>query len=232
MGWGKYVNKNSFDNPLSNLYSSFLSRPNTSDNYNLGGSLSYDQWFRGDASFFGGIEKRIPFIKGLNFKLEYDPFDYMNLSVPFGGDASDEIRNKDSDINIGFSYSVNNNLSIDASYIKGNMFNFSFNMGITFNDSLSTKSKFKPKLTKQDNVIKDKNIFYENLLFNLNNNRLLLQTATLHENRKLDISISTAEHRNAIRSSSYAAYISKKVADLNGLYINSIALHILMQDKN
>ena len=38
-----------------------------------GGSLSYDQWFRGDASIFGGLEWRIPNIKGLNLKLEYDP---------------------------------------------------------------------------------------------------------------------------------------------------------------
>jgi hypothetical protein len=224
LGWGKYINQNSFDNPLSKLYPSFASRPSKSDNYNLGGSLSYDQWFRGDASFFGGIETRISFIKGLNFKLEYDPFNYMNFSAINRADALDELRIKDSDINIGFSYSINRNLSIDASYIKGNTFNLSFNLGIVLDDSLSTKLKFKPKITKQDNLIEDKNIFYQNLLFNLNNNRLLLQTSTLNENGKLNIAISTSDHRNAIRSSSYAAHISKKVADLNSFEINLISV--------
>ena len=224
LGWGKYANKNSFDNPLSKLYSSLSFRPLRSDNYNAGGSLSYDQWFRGDVSIFGGIEKRISFIKGLNFKLEYDPFDYMNFSSNNREDALFKIRKKDSNINIGLTYAINKNLSIDTSYIKGNTFNLSFNFGITFDDSLSTKLKFKPKITKQNNIIDDKNIFYENLLSNLNNNRLLLQTSTLHENHKLDIAISTSDHRNAIRSSSYAAHISKKVADLNSFNINLISV--------
>ena len=183
MGWGKYANKNSFDNPLSNLFSSFSYRPIISDNYNFGGSLSYDKWFRGDASLFGGIETRVPFLKGLNFKLEYDPFDYMdfsaaNFSADNRGDALYEIRKKDSDINIGLNYSINRNLSIEASYIKGNAFNLSISFGITFDDSLSTKSKFKPEVRKQDNLKENKDVFYENLLSNLNNNRLLLQTST------------------------------------------------------
>ena len=69
---------------------------------------------------------------------------------------------------------------------------------------------------------KEKSIFYENLLFNLNNNSLLLQTSTLHKNGNLDIAISTSDHRNAIRSSSYAAYISKEVADLNDIDLSLI----------
>ena len=224
MGWGKFVNKNSFDNPLSNLYSSLSSRPTRSNNFNMGGSLSYDQWFRGDASLFGGFERSIPFIQGLNLKLEYDPFNYMDFSAVNRADALYKIRKKDSDINIGLNYSINRNLSIEASYIKGNTFNLSINLGITFNDLLSTKSKFTPKVSKEDNIKENKDIFYQNLLSNLNNNRLLLQTSTLKENGKLDISISTSDHRNAIRSSSYAAYISKKVADLNDIDINLISV--------
>jgi hypothetical protein len=222
LGWGKYINKNSFDNPLSELYSPLSSRPTVSDNYNLGGSLSYDQWFRGDVSIFGGFETSSTHIKGLNFKLEYDPFDYMNFSANNRADAINEIRKRDSNINIGLSYSLNKYLTIDASYLKGNTFNISFNMGITFNDSLSTKLKFKPKITKTNNSVEEKSIFYEDLLFNLNNNRLLLQTSTLHEDGNLDISISTSDYRNAIRSSSYSAYISKKVADINGYDLSLI----------
>ena len=222
IGWGKYAGKNSFKNPLSQLSSSFLSRPLVSDNYNFGGSLSYDQWFRGDASIFGGLEWRIPNIKGLNLKLEYDPFNYLEFSAPNRSDAVYEIRKKDSDLNFGLTYALNKHLTIDASYIKGNTLNISFNMAITFNDSLSTKPKFKPMVTKQDDIKKEKSIFYENLLLNLNKNSLFLQTSTLHKNGNLDIAISTADHRNAIRSSSYAAYIAKEVANINDIDLSFI----------
>ena len=95
-------------------------------------------------------------------------------------------------------------------------------MGITFNDSLSKNQSLNLKLLKQEETTKEKSIFYENLLFNLNNNSLFLQTSTLHKNGNLDIAISTADYRNAIRSSSYAAYISKEVADLNDIDLSLI----------
>ena len=153
---GKYSVKNSFKNPLSQFSSSLSSRPSVSDNYNLGGSLSYDKWFRGNASIFGGLEWRIPNINGLNMKLEYDPFNYLDFSAPNRLDAAYEIRKKDSNFNIGLSYSINKHLTIDASYIKGNTFNISFNMAITFNDSLSTKPRFQPMVAKQDVIKKEK----------------------------------------------------------------------------
>tara|TARA_X000000950_G_scaffold289217_1_gene410920 strand:- start:193 stop:2199 length:2007 start_codon:yes stop_codon:yes gene_type:complete len=222
MGWGKFTGKNSFENPLSQLAQSLSYRPIRSDNYRLGGSPSYDQWFRGNASIFGGFESFIPFAKGLKLKLEYDPFDYLDFSANNRPDASYEIRKKDSDINIGLSYPLNKHVSIDASFIKGNTFNLSVNLAITYNDSLSNKPKFKPEVIKQDDSKGVKNIFYEDLLYNLNKNRLFLQTSTLHKNGNLDVSISTSDHRNAIRSSSYAASISKKVADLNDIDLSLI----------
>ena len=85
MGWGKFAGKNSFEIPLSQLHSSFSSRPVSSDNTKLGVSPSYDQWFRGDATIFGGIEHSITSVRGLNLKLEYDPFDsvsYTHLTLP------------------------------------------------------------------------------------------------------------------------------------------------------
>ena len=222
IGWGKYAGNSSFKNPLSEISSSLLSRPLFSDNYNLGGSLSYDQWFRGNASIFGGLEWKFRNINGLKLKLEYDPFNYLDFSAQNRLDAVYKIRKKDSDINFGLSYALNKHLTIDASYIKGNTFNISFNMGITFNDSLVSKPKFKPVVMKQEETTKEKSIFYENLLFNLNNNSLFLQTSTLHKNGNLDIAISSSDYRNAVRSSSYAAYISKEVADLNDIDLSLI----------
>ena len=222
MGWGKFTGKNSFKNPLSQFSPAFTTRPERTSDNNLTGTPSYNEWFRGDAAIFGGLEHSISFVKGLNLKLEYDPFDYLDFSANNRDDAIYAIRKKDSDINIGLTYALNKFTSIHASYIKGNTFNLSFNFAITFDNSLSTKPKFKPKVVKQNEIKESKNIFYEDLLYNLNTNRLFLQTSTLNKNGNLDISISTSDHTNAIRSSSYAASISKKVADLNDIDLSLI----------
>jgi len=212
LGWGKFAGENSFGNPLSNVSERFNTRPLISDNYNTGGMPSYDMWFRGDASIFGGIEYLIPKSRGLKFKLELDPFDYKDLSSDSRLGPINEIRKKDSDINFGLSFPWNNYLTFDLSYIKGNTVNFSFSYGLTFNsDNLSKKPKFNPELTQTIKTGNKKRDFYEDLLNNLNRNRLLLQTSDLDEGN-LDISISTSEYRNAIRSSSYASYIANKIA--------------------
>ena len=49
-----------------------------------------------------------------------------------------------------------------------------------------------------------------------------MQTASLNEDQTLEINISTSEHRNAIRSSSYAAYIAKQVSDNNDINVSEI----------
>ena len=222
IGWGKFAGKNSFENPLSFISDGLIERPSRSDNYNLGGSPSYDLWFRGDTSIFGGIEYLIPKSRGLKLKLELDPFDYFDLSAGYSYDFILDIRKKDSDINFGFSFPWNNHLTFDVSYIKGNTLNFSFSYGLTFKkNNLSTKPKFSPELTNSDKNGNKKLDFYEDLLNNLNKNKLLLQTSNLDEGN-LDISISTSEHRNAIRSSSYASFIANKVAKEHDVYLKTI----------
>ncbi|MDC3289571.1 YjbH domain-containing protein, partial [Gammaproteobacteria bacterium] len=131
LGWGKFAGKNSFDNPLSFLSDQFNVRPSKSSNYSLGGTPSYDKWFRGDAALFGGLEYFVPNQNGLSIKLEYDPFNYLDFSAQNRVDASFDLRKKDSNINIGLSYPLNKFLTIDASFIKGNTFNLSFTIGTT-----------------------------------------------------------------------------------------------------
>ena len=221
MGWGKFVGSNNFENPLSFLSNSLDIRPAVSDNYDLGGTPSYDKWFRGNAAMFGGVEYFFPKVKGLSMKVEYDPYDYFDFSAQNRSDAIYELRKKDSDINIGFSYPVREFLTIDASYIKGNTFNLSFTIGATFNGKLRSKPEFKPTIKTRENDDKSEMVFYEDLLHNLNNNNLLLQTASLTK-EKLDISISTSQHRNAIRSSSYAGSIASKVSRDHNINLSQI----------
>jgi hypothetical protein len=221
LGWGKFTGENSFDNPLSFLSNKLNYRPNTSSSYDSGGTPSYDKWFRGNAAVFGGLEYFIPNQNGLSIKLEYDPYDYLDFSARNREDASFDLRKKDSNINIGVSYPFNKFLTIDAAFIKGNTFNLSFTIATTFNEQSSNKPKFNPSLNIKENKEHSKIAFYESILLNLNDNNLFLQTASLKE-KQLDISISTSEHRNAIRSSSYAASIAQKVVAKHEMDVNQI----------
>ncbi len=221
LGWGKFTGENSFDNPFSFLSDKLNFRPGTSSNYNLGGTPSYDKWFRGNAALFGGLEYFIPNQSGLSIKLEYDPYDYLDFSANNKGDASFDLRKKDSNTNIGLSYSFNKFLTIDAAFIKGNTFNLSFTIGTTLNEQSINKPKFNPSLNIKENKEHSKIAFYESILLNLNDNNLFLQTASLKENQ-LDVSISTSQHRNAIRSSSYAASIAQKVVEKHEMDVNQI----------
>tara|TARA_B110000259_G_scaffold181245_1_gene222981 strand:- start:244 stop:2067 length:1824 start_codon:yes stop_codon:yes gene_type:complete len=221
LGWGKFVGSNSFENPLSFLSEGFDFRPSVSDNYNQGGTPSYDKWFRGNTAIFGGVEYFFSKAKGLSMKIEFDPYNYSDFSANFTPDASYELRKKDSDINIGFSYPFNQFITLDASYIKGNTFNFSFTIGATFNGKLRSKPKFNPTIKTKENNDKSEMVFYEDLLHNLNNNNLFLQTASLSK-EKLNISISTSQHRNAIRSSFYAGSIASKVSRDHSIYLSQI----------
>tara|TARA_B100000900_G_scaffold406702_1_gene418131 strand:- start:681 stop:2645 length:1965 start_codon:yes stop_codon:yes gene_type:complete len=221
MGWGKFTGENTASNPLNKISDKFKNRPSNSDNFDKGGNLSYDLWFKGESSIFGGIEYKFPKIKGLKFILEYDPFDYSDFSANNRPDINPVVRRKDKKYNFGFNYPINKYFSLGVSQIKGNQINLGLSFSLKLREELFSKPNFEPRIVKDNQNKKNKKVFYDDLLFNLNNNNLLLQTATL-DNEKLDISISTSQHRNAIRSSSYASNIAKKVADLNEIRINQI----------
>jgi hypothetical protein len=223
IGWGKFVGEKSFKNPFSIISDRFLDRSIRSSNFDKGGRLSYDQWFRGESTLFGGLEHKFPNLNGLKLKLEYDPFDYIDFSANNRIDASRSLRDKTSNINIGISYPINDFVTVDLSYIKGNSINLNFNISARFDDKLYSKPKFKPQVTKELNDKKaTKKIFYKELLNNLNKNGLLLQTANLDGDGRLAVSVSTSSHRNAIRSSSYISSISYDVAKLNNVELTSI----------
>ena len=153
-------------------------------------------------------------------KIENDPFDYFNFSAGFREDASYEIRKSDSDINFGLSFPIKKYGFIDLSFIKGNTVNLTLTFGAAFNDKLVKKNKMIPKVINN----KEKISFYEDLLANLNNNSILLQTAsyeTIKENKSLDIAIAVTD-TNPIRSSSYSAFISSNVAKNHDVDLTSI----------
>ena len=143
IGWGKYVGTNSIKNPLSILNDKFNDRLSTSNNYNLGGSPSYDLWFRGPSAIFAGAEIKVPKISNLSFKIETDTFDYFKFGCCGEGLSKESLilRKKDSDINFGLSYNLNKFGNIDLSYIKGNSWNLVFSIGFSSKNNLRKKNK-------------------------------------------------------------------------------------------
>tara|TARA_B100001287_G_C22674766_1_gene527106 strand:+ start:610 stop:2748 length:2139 start_codon:yes stop_codon:yes gene_type:complete len=212
IGWGKYVGSSSFKNPLGVIKDEFENRPTGFSNY--GGSPEYSKWFRGDSTIFGGLEWIIPNSNGARLKFEYDPYDYNKFSCCGEGRGvrTESLRTKDSDYNFGFSFPLKDYGSVDINYVKGNTLNISFSLGITAKKDRIKRDAFKPKTEKVNFNTTKKDLFYRNLLHNLNLNNIYLQTATL-ENNKLSITVDSPDIKNQIQSSSRAARVAMQVID-------------------
>ena len=212
---------------------SFEKRLLQSDNFSSGGNLSYDLWFRGDATLFAGLEIKVPYLNNLNFKIETDPFNYFKLDAVGEGlsNESFEKRKDESDYNIGLSYSYKNFGNIDFSYINGNTFNLSLSFGFSSSKSLRKKNKFQPNLKNTEYKLDKKNEFYLDVLENLNANKLFLQTANISDD-EIQITIDSEEHFNPIIYASRSAYIANEVAKLNGIEPKKSQLDTLQEDLN
>tara|TARA_B100000965_G_scaffold243254_1_gene204142 strand:- start:4020 stop:6149 length:2130 start_codon:yes stop_codon:yes gene_type:complete len=221
IGWGKFNNISSFSNPLRFFNKEFENRGSSLSDQ--GGTFATDTWFRGNASLFGGVEFYLPKMKGVKLKIEHDPFDYLNFSAQNRDDADQRLRKKNSNLNVGFSIPVNDYFTIETSFIKGNAFNLSFVIGKNFNQKKIKKTKFEPEI--KENPDNSRGGFYKDLVYNLNNNKLFLQTADIDEKKKeLNVAITHSDYVNQIRASSYAAEISRRTYESHNLDINKITI--------
>ena len=199
LGFGKFADQDNFSNPFGVINSGFRTRPVSSSSYNRGGSPSYDQWFRGDASFLFGAEFFLPGkLKNTSLKIDFDPFDYINSFSNAGIEGADiELRQKDSKINIGLHRWFGDNVSFGIYLIKGNTLNFTFSLGGNF-----SKSFFQKKLPSTTVVDSQKGgtpleSFYEDLIFNINRKSIFLQSAEL-SNGDLKVAVASSKFRNPI----------------------------------
>jgi hypothetical protein len=227
LGWGKFAGNNTFSNPIF-----FLSeRPKVSDNYDQGGMVSYDKWFRGDASLFGGIEYYIPKSNGLKLKIELDPYDYYDFACCGGGISEDfkVSRKKDSNINFGLSYQLTNGLQLNLSYIKGNLFNLNWSIGGDFSKPILEKEEFNSKTKINNSVDKNINTFYEDLLINLNNKQLYLQSAEIN-GEDISIAINTNKYRSSVKAASYTTEVIKDISSNYDLQLKTVSVTRLNGD--
>ena len=147
IGWGAFSEENPISNPLGFLADEFKKRPGRDSSYAQGGSPSFDQWFRGDAGLFYGLEYQLPTRKKVSIKIENDPFDYMNGFSSTGGYKGqiESLRKKDSNLNYGIAFQFSKNLFINISYLKGNTLNLSISFGADFSKSFFNKKVPRPK---------------------------------------------------------------------------------------
>ena len=110
IGWGRLAGVGSFTNPLGILSDKF-ERRNPRDT-GEGGEFEIDQFFRGDAAFFGGIE--------------YQATDRLKLSAEYSSDAyavQDGIMfERRSPLNLGLTYQATDRLDVSAQYLYGSEF--------------------------------------------------------------------------------------------------------------
>ena len=231
LGWGKFVGNSSISNPFTVISDRFRTRQDTS--FGLGGEPNFKAMFHGRATPLIGMEIKVPLIDDLTFKVENNPFNYFDFACCGEGLSKESMiaRPKESDINYGFSYKYKDYGNIDFTYTKGNTWNISLSIGFSSKKPHRKKDVFKPKLQNNNFNQDKKNEFYYDLLDNLNQNQLFLQSASIEDNT-LNVTIDSAEHINPIIYTSRTAYISKKIAEFNEFDFDRIEVgHIIRGSK-
>ena len=109
LGWGALAQRDTFENPLCAVYSSFCDRPAFTG---LGGTLTLD-YFRGrQTGLFGGIEYQTPIPK-LTFKIEYSTYAYREESA---------VQHTDYEripVNVGLSYRFWSSVDVGLEFMGG-----------------------------------------------------------------------------------------------------------------
>ncbi|WP_269518727.1 YjbH domain-containing protein [Alteromonas sp. BMJM2] len=127
LGWGYLGTADDISNPFCELRDSFCERPGGFSG--RGGKVDYDQFFKGTASFFGGIEYQTPW-EPLTLKLEFEGNDYSE-------DRAGELE-QDSRWNIGAVYRYKD-VDFSFNYQRGNTIGF----GLTYRFNMNTASQLK-----------------------------------------------------------------------------------------
>lgn len=112
IGWGRLGSYNGFTNPLGAISGAFETRPPRSAG--RGGEFEVNQWFRGDAAFFGGVE--------------WQATDRLRLVAEYSSDAYTRTAGQTFDratpFNFGLSWQATPRWTLDARYMYGSEIGF------------------------------------------------------------------------------------------------------------
>ena len=108
LGWGRFGTKNGFTNPLGIIDASLETRPEL--DFGVGGEISANQFFRGDAALFGGVS--------------WQYSDKITLKAEYSSDAYTRENNNGtlvskSPVNVGLTYHFSPGITADVAYLYG-----------------------------------------------------------------------------------------------------------------
>lgn len=122
IGWGRLGERNGFTNPLGVLDDRFETRPPR--NIGSGGTVNFDQFFRGDAAFFGGVEWQPN--ERLRLQLEYS-------SDTYSAEAANSLIDAGAPFNFGATYAFSDVFTGGAYVLGGDTFGLSLAMTLNPN---------------------------------------------------------------------------------------------------
>ncbi|MBY4893383.1 YjbH domain-containing protein [Rhodobacteraceae bacterium N5(2021)] len=117
LGWGRLGERDGFSNPLGAIDDRFDTRPGRS--VGTGGTVNFDQFFRGDAAVFGGIEWQAT--DRLRLQLEYS-------SDTYSIEAADGLIDASSPFNFGATYQITDGIRGGAYVLGGDTIGVSLSM--------------------------------------------------------------------------------------------------------
>ncbi|GAB5448072.1 YjbH domain-containing protein [Gymnodinialimonas sp.] len=117
LGWGRLGERDGFSNPLGVFDDRFETRP--ARDVGNGGTVNFDQFFRGDAAVFGGIEWQAT--DRLRLQLEYSSDTYTI-------ETADGLIDASSPFNFGATYQISNGIRGGAYVLGGDTFGISLAM--------------------------------------------------------------------------------------------------------
>lgn len=203
IAWGFLGRDQNISNPFKSRAGEFA---DTRARGESKGGFNYSQWFSGPTSIFGGLEYKFDRY-GLRFKLEYDTSrpDYNVVFVPTS-----------SRFNYSFTYPMSEFVDLSFGNTKGDTFSFSFTLKGNYSKQIVPKLERAQRIARlssaqKEEMSQDKQKFYSSLIYNLKEENIYLQGASLSE-EVLDLTINQSKFRQQPLASGRAARIASALS--------------------
>ena len=203
IAWGFLGRDQNISNPFKSRAGEFA---DTRARGESKGGFNYSQWFSGPTSIFGGLEYKFDRY-GLRFKLEYDTSrpDYQVVFVPTS-----------SRFNYSFTYPMSEFVDLSFGNTKGDTFSFSFTLKGNYSKQIVPKLERAQRIARlssaqKEEMSQDKQKFYSSLIYNLKEENIYLQGASLSE-EVLDLTINQSKFRQQPLASGRAARIASALS--------------------
>ena len=223
IGTGAFAKDHPYKNPIPGLRD--RPKPLYGSNNTTGGVLDVNSLFKGSVGLFGGIEIYSSSIPGLAFKIESNPFNYEGrngfLAGGFETQKSISRRKKDKDFNYGIYYQFKNDFTLSMSEIKGNSFDLMLSKKFKFNGPKKSVKPSKVKLVSKSQ--ESKLAFYQNILRNLENDDLFLQSAELKDT-DLNLGIVNNKYNNPIKVFEHTKMVVTELAAKQKILLSNLTV--------